>query len=389
MTAIERILKKKPIPSRKERFKVRLAFILSEEANTTKTKTLKIILDSYGSYLGREKGAFVIKKEGKVIKRYPLFEKEISEIRVKSGNTISSGALATCGFWHIDCLILTRWNNPIAYVKSLVDDSHVETRICQYEALKSNKWLEIAKAIVLAKMKGENEVLKKYGLRRLDFSYSQQIKAVTVSSRKDGRWSFTDAVEARRTRNKLLGYEGKFSEQYFQQILSLFSESFRPERRKTYKAYDALNNVLNLAYETLNWKVQIALLKAKLEPYLGFLHHVQYGLPSLICDFMEIYRYLIDDFVIAYARNIKNRDFVLKMDAYANRKDRRQFLNDRKRRDFLNSLEKYFEASVEVPRIRRGRRSELETLINEEALLFAEYLRDEKQSWTPRLVELR
>jgi len=41
-----------------------------------------------------------------------------------------------------------------------------------------------------------------------------------------------------------------------------------------------------------------ALSKAKLEPYLGFLHSVQFGKPSLVYDFQELYRYLINDFLI-------------------------------------------------------------------------------------------
>jgi hypothetical protein len=35
-----------------------------------------------------------------------------------------------------------------------------------------------------------------------------------------------------------------------------------------------------------------------------------------------------------------------------------------------------------------GNRQEIETLINEEALLFALYLRNEKQSWKPRIAHL-
>jgi len=41
---------------------------------------------------------------------------------------------------------------------------------------------------------------------------------------------------------------------------------------------------------------------------------------------------------------------------------------------------------VEVPRIRRGKRQELETLINEEAYLLAKYLRGEIELWIPRIV---
>jgi len=34
----------------------------------------------------------------------------------------------------------------------------------------------------------------------------------------------------------------------------------------------------------------------------------------------------------------------------------------------------------------RGEKQEIETLINEEALLFAKYLRNERKIWTPRIV---
>jgi len=48
-------------------------------------------------------------------------------------------------------------------------------------------------------------------------------------------------------------------------------------------------------------------------------------------------------------------------------------------------LTSLFENEVEVPRIRVGLKKEIETLINEEALLFAKYLRNEKKDWTPRI----
>lgn len=41
-----------------------------------------------------------------------------------------------------------------------------------------------------------------------------------------------------------------------------------------------------------------------------------------------------------------------------------------------------------VPRTRRKQRQEIETLINEEAFLFAQYLRNKRQTWNPRIVGL-
>jgi CRISPR-associated protein Cas1 len=275
-------------------------------------------------------------------------------------------------------LILTQRGNPVAILKSLADDSHVKTRICQYEALSNGKGLEAAKQFVLGKLEGYNQLLKRYGLRPLDsFSYSQTIRALEEN-------------DLRILRNKLTSVEGKFSRQYFSQVLQLFSESFRPEHRRTFKAYDGLNNILNLAYRVLSWKVHIALIKARLEPYLGFLHTIQWGTPSLVCDFQELYRYLIDDFVIGYCKSVRASDFVLKTEDYSpNRKGKRQYLNEARNRDLTNRLSRYFETKVTIPRIRRGEHQEIETLIAEEALLFAQYLRSERTEWRPRIAILK
>lgn len=140
-----------------------------------KTKTVKIALEGFGSYLGIEKGCFVVKDRKGNTDKYPLFESEIGEIQVKSGNFLSSGALAACGFWGIDCLFLTQKGRPVAMLRSLDDDSHVRTRVCQYEALKTEKAVHIAKQFVLGKLEGQNQVLKKYGLKRHDFAVIEKV----------------------------------------------------------------------------------------------------------------------------------------------------------------------------------------------------------------------
>ena len=41
--------------------------------------------------------------------------------------------------------------------------------------------------------------------------------------------------------------------------------------------------------------------------------------------------------------------------------------------------------AVGIARIKFGERQSIETLANEEALLFAQYLRDERKTWIPRV----
>jgi len=66
------------------------------------------------------------------------------------------------------------------------------------------------------------------------------------------------------------------------------------------------------------------------------------------------------------------------------KKGKREYLNEAETKEFTAKLNTYFEANVEIPRIKVGERQTIETLINEEALLFAKYLRNEKRDWIPR-----
>jgi len=270
--------------------------------------------------------------------------------------------------------VLTQKGRPVALMKSLDDDSHVKTRLCQYEALSNGKGTYIARQIVSAKMRGQNIVLEKYDLRTHDVDDIQsKIKNLESSN--------IDIF-----RKKLTGIEGKFTEKYFNQIFQLLPDGLRPEKRKKFKAYDGTNNIFNLAYEVLQWKIQRAVIKAKLEPYLGFLHSVQYGKPSLVCDLQELYRYLVDDFVIQFCKGLKERDFTVKGERVSRkRKGKREYLNDVVTRRMMKELGHFFESKIDIPLIRRGKRQKIETLINEEALLLAKYLRDENVSWIPRM----
>ena len=51
----------------------------------------------------------------------------------------------------------------------------------------------------------------------------------------------------------------------------------------------------------------------------------------------------------------------------------------------MTNLEIYFEKTVDIPKIKVGKKQTLETLMNKEALLFAKYLRTEINHWKPRL----
>jgi CRISPR-associated protein Cas1 len=337
-------------------------------------KTLKVELSDYGSYLGRAEGCFEVRNKNGRIERYPHFEKEIGEAVLKSGSYVSVDALIDLALWNIDTYIMTRRNRVVVVLRNLEDDSHVKTRIAQYEALNNGKAIKIAEQLVKAKVEGQNNVLRKYGLKLLNDDVIQiDNKSENLNS----------------VRKRLTVIESHYSKLYFKQIFSLFSESIQPKKRIGFKAYDGLNNVFNFAYYVLKCRIHKALLKAKLEPYLGFLHSIQHSKPSLVCDFQELYRYLIDDYLIERCQKLHKNDFVLVTDFMMRlRMGKRIHLCEFEANNLAEGLNEFFERKVEIPRMRHGTSQTLDTLINEEALLFAQHLRNERREWNPRIINL-
>ena len=94
----------------------------------------------------------------------------------------------------------------------------------------------------------------------------------------------------------------------------------------------------------------------------------------------------MDGFVIGYSNDLHPKDFFPKDEsASRNRKGKRQYLKDTKTRNMMKELDKFFLSRVEIPAMRHGKSQAVETLINEEALLLANYLRAEKMGWIPRI----
>jgi hypothetical protein len=54
----------------------------------------------------------------------------------------------------------------------------------------------------------------------------------------------------------------------------------------------------------------------------------------------------------------------------------------------VDGLKVLFRCKVEILRIRHGKKQTLEILINEEALLLAKFLRNERKDWKPRIASV-
>lgn len=66
---------------------------------------------------------------------------------------------------------------------------------------------------------------------------------------------------------------------------------------------------------------------------------------------------------------------------------KQESIHKQRNKEFLDLLENYFQTTVNVPRVKHGKRQEIESVINEEAMFLASSIRG-KRIWEPRIVPL-
>ena len=85
-------------------------------------------------------------------------------------------------------------------------------------------------------------------------------------------------------------------------------------------------------------------------------------------------------------KETRKKDFSLNQEDFSSKKKgKREYLSKPLAKDLMKKLDSFFESKVEVPRVKHGKRQEIESMLNEEAMLPAKYLRNEKTQWIPRI----
>lgn len=122
----------------------------------------KLILSKYGEYLGTNKFDFTVNNENKQKHSTPFHS--VNEINISSGNIVSTKALAWASIYGIKTVVTSQSGRPLGVILPLSYDSHVKTRLKQYEAYSNPTGVTIAKTIVRAKIEAQASLLEKYGI---------------------------------------------------------------------------------------------------------------------------------------------------------------------------------------------------------------------------------
>jgi CRISPR-associated protein Cas1 len=279
-----------------------------------------------------------------------------NEIVIASKNSVSVDSLLWASLYNVDVTFTMHNGKPLAFLHSIKNQGNVKTRLNQLRIYDSKKGLEIAKTILLQKIQNENTLLKHLNLK--PYEQNKRVPQPSEIAKIEGE---------RITQNlrlKLTHIEEDYSLWFYGQIFKLFPKWLRITNRTKRNAIDPLNNLLNLSYEVLMWKVTKAVVKSKLEPYLGFLHAEAWGKPSLVCDLVEPFRPYIMHFLLNYCKTLNPEDFKR---AFVKNKVPRYFLKHEATWNLIENLNKHlFEAYIPQQINRKvGFKMQFETLIGE------------------------
>lgn len=257
---------------------------------------MHIVINSYGATLQKENNLFVITSPDGKQSFPPDIVKSIS---ISKAARITSDAILLAIKNQVDILFVNDMGMPEGRVWSVQYGSISNIRKAQLDFLYSTKALTWVKELIshkidsqvalLLALQPDVKQLKQYNLFKSAINsmedYKRKIDQVAAGYVSDVAPS-------------IRGWEGAAGKKYFGCIALLMPESFAFENRDRQPACDRFNAMLNYAYGILYGKVEGALIKAGIDPYVGIFHRDEYNRPALVFDVIENYRAWMDYVVI-------------------------------------------------------------------------------------------
>jgi len=324
---------------------------------------MELILNSFGVTLNRDNEAFVIKTpDGK--QRIPV--EGVKSIQVCKGAQVTSDAVMLAVEHEIEIIFTDRTGNPVARVWSPKYGSISTIRKGQLNFNYSHDAVVWIKNIICRKIENQQAMML-----LLLADYADQATVNRNVRRLDDYRSKVNALEGEVVADIapiLRGWEGQASKIYFSTLNLALPQDFRFKERSQRPAMDVVNAFLNYGYGILYGKIEGALIKAGIDPYIGVLHRDDYNRPVMVYDVIELYRVWVDYVVYTLvAQNTITDEF------YSIRDDGSYWLENLGRRILIQSLNDYLEEVINIKGVTRSRLTHITLYCQELAQNFKAY----------------
>lgn len=307
---------------------------------------MELILNTFGVSLNRDNEAFVITKKGE---RHRIPVDDIKSIQISRGAQITSDAVMLAIENEIEVLFMDRGGKPMGRVWSPRYGSISTIRKGQLNFTSSHAALEWIKEVIIQKMENQQALMlllqpRDSGLERERKRNIERIENYRIKVSKLEGEMVSDVAPT------LRGWEGQASHIYFSTIVKYLPEEYQFEQRSQHPAMDVANAFLNYGYGILYGKIEGALIKAGIDPYIGVLHRDDYNRPVLVYDVIELYRIWVD--YVVFTLLAQNG---ITEECYSIREDGSFCLEPLGRRILIQSLNDYLDETISKGGVVRSR----------------------------------
>jgi len=255
---------------------------------------MNLILDTFGTSLVKKNQMFeVLHKDGK----QQIATHQVRTISLSKGARISSDAILMAIENEIDILFVNSYGYPQGRVWSQRYGSIANIRKNQVFFGRSPQAVSWVKEIITRKLDNQTALVSTLPTENHE---QTQIKTECISQleKLKAKLIKLEAEILAKIGDTIRGLEGSASRYYFNCLASLIPEKYRFEKRSQHPARDMFNSQLNYAYGMLYGKVEGALIRAGIDPYLGVFHRNEYNRPVLVYDCIEPYRVWAEQVVV-------------------------------------------------------------------------------------------
>ncbi len=322
---------------------------------------MDLVLNSFGTSLQVENGLFLVKHaDGKQL----IDPQTLTSIMISRGAKISSDAALLAIEKEIEVLFIDKSGKPSGRIWSVKYGSISTIRKKQVNFLDKPEAISWLKELICEKL--DNQVALMLSLsasnKALSYTIDKAVQKVVNLREKTANLQaekLSDLIQV------LRGLEGAASRVYFATISSCLPDELKFTKRSQNPAMDVFNMLLNYAYGILYGKVEGALIKAGIDPYVGIMHRDDYNRPVLVYDVIERFRVWADYVVVGLAAQN-----VFRPDSYTIKEDGSYWLENSGKRILIQAFNDYLNEIIKIKGVERSRLNQISMYAQSLARLF-------------------
>lgn len=249
-----------------------------------------VFLDHSGYALEKDGGAVVVRDaDGKRLAALP--GKHLDRLVIQGDVTLTTGLMTQLLQGGTEILLMSKRNSYRVCTILGAPHGNAFLRIRQYAIFQQEtQRLQAARWVVRAKLRSQEHYLRQL---LAEMQSDRRLVMEAIRRLQKLRQGIGEAA----TLDQLLGIEGSAAAAYFPAFFQSLPKGFQCESRTRRPPTDPTNALLSLGYTLLHHEAVSVAYGAGLDPYVGFLHALDYNRESLACDLVESLRAHIDRFV--------------------------------------------------------------------------------------------